>query len=68
MIGSKFAVNFNSNSIGGKYYLIVFGGGFLRHVSVLTSLLVKKIFLTLWIETLGICHDYGSFKQGNLCY
>ena len=40
---------FNLKSIGVKYSLIVLEDGNFYHVSVLTSLLVKK--------TLGICHD-----------
>ena len=39
-----YRIMFNPNSIGVKYSLIVLGGGFLHHVSVLTSLLVKKYF------------------------
>ena len=33
------------------------------HVFVLTFLLGNSNF---FIETLGICHDYGSIKQGHL--
>ena len=37
----------NPNSTGVKYSLIVLGGGSLHHVSVLTSLLVKKYFFLI---------------------
>ena len=48
--------NLNPNSIGVKYSLIVLGGGggYLHHVSVLTSLLVKKYFWKIGIETIVI--------------
>ena len=36
---------FNPNSIGVKYSLIILGEGFLHHVSVLTSLLVKEKYI-----------------------
>ena len=47
----------NPNSIGVRYSLIVLVVGNIYHVTVLTSLLVKKCFLKFLIETLGICHD-----------
>ena len=36
---------FNPNSIGVKYFLIVLGGDYLHHVSVLTSILVNSFLL-----------------------
>ena len=55
---SKYFWVFNPNSSGVKYTLIV----------LLTSFLVKSDFLLFRIETLGICYDYGSIKQGYLLY
>ena len=38
------SVIYSSNSIGVKYSLIFLGGGYLHHVSVLTTLLVKSLY------------------------
>ena len=55
------ALFFNPKKYWGKILLIVFGGGGkVCHISLFIPLIV--------IETLGICHDEDSIKQGYLFY
>ena len=59
---------FYPNSIGVKYSLIMGGGGRFTPCLCFDLLIFQKLLFKFWIETLGICHDYGSIKQGNLFY
>ena len=57
-------VSFNPNSIGVKSSLKVLGVVIYIMALFWPPYWAKNVFFKFWIETLGICHDWDSIKQG----